>query len=437
MGPISSILITSAQATPPTLAEGWAASEALEAEGAHDAATEALRPFLEAYPQDYALAMRVGWLAYRAGRLGLAEEAYRRAVVLSGGSLEAVLGLAWVLIGQGALSEARAQLASLDAGADGVAEALAAARPLGSVYAAAWLTVLPPDLGPTLATTLRAGGGRAWPRSSLGGDVVLVAYTGTASTEEGSPPASLRAAPGPGAGQGPGAGPGPGAGTGAGPGQGPPGQTGTDPTTPGPSGGPWSSLSPSAGLDLEAWGHAGTGGPSGGIEVVGAVLLQTAAEVAPGGVIGAIGRVSPAGDLRLEASLTQPRGGTPAVVRLAPSWWIPAGWLALEPAGAVQHTSGQWRGSAGATVWAVPGPWGAWVGGRLGSSRTITSLALRSAAAWPALERAGAWAGLRIGSIDATWGSLGWSATWLDADGTGLAAARPAHTLAFTLTTSP
>jgi tetratricopeptide (TPR) repeat protein len=84
------------------------------------------------YPQDYTLALRLGWLSFLAGRYAEAERAYRDAVTLSGGqNPEAHSGLGWSLLrlGRKADAERAFETATKLDPADAVAaEGLALAR---------------------------------------------------------------------------------------------------------------------------------------------------------------------------------------------------------------------------------------------------------------------------------------------------------------------
>lgn len=84
----------------------WARATALEATDPA-AALDALSPWRAAYPEDYALALQVGWLAFRTGRYALAESSYRAAWTLSGGARDAGLGLAWTAFRRGDLPACR------------------------------------------------------------------------------------------------------------------------------------------------------------------------------------------------------------------------------------------------------------------------------------------------------------------------------------------
>jgi Tetratricopeptide repeat len=83
-------------------------AQADEAERAGDlgGAARALENVLSAYPRDYALALRLGWIHFRLKHYIEAERWYRLAIAVSDGSAEASIGLAWSLVYQERCSEA-------------------------------------------------------------------------------------------------------------------------------------------------------------------------------------------------------------------------------------------------------------------------------------------------------------------------------------------
>ena len=108
--------------------QSWHRAAALEQEGRFEEAADELESLSSSYPQDYGLALQRAWLQFQAREYAASETSYRRALSLSSGSFEAKLGLAWSLIRQGDLEEARAELESLGAASPGhpaVQEALA------------------------------------------------------------------------------------------------------------------------------------------------------------------------------------------------------------------------------------------------------------------------------------------------------------------------
>ncbi len=91
-------------ATDPALVFERAAG--LEADERWEEAAELLGTLIDAYPDDYALFLRLGQLRYRSGHYAQAAEYYRRAAEISGGSLESRLGLAWSLLESGRAEQA-------------------------------------------------------------------------------------------------------------------------------------------------------------------------------------------------------------------------------------------------------------------------------------------------------------------------------------------
>ena len=91
-------------------------SRALEQGAQYAAGADLLAGACAAYPQDYVLTLRLGWLSFLAGRNEAAERAYREAVLLSDGkSAEARSGLGWSLLRLGDKQQAARELrAALD-----------------------------------------------------------------------------------------------------------------------------------------------------------------------------------------------------------------------------------------------------------------------------------------------------------------------------------
>ncbi len=86
------------------------AAAALEARGRHREAADALDSISARFPQDHALALRLGWLRFQSGDHAAARRHYERALSLSAGdSFEARLGLAWTLLRLGEASSSRAE----------------------------------------------------------------------------------------------------------------------------------------------------------------------------------------------------------------------------------------------------------------------------------------------------------------------------------------
>lgn len=94
-----------------TLSYEQAMARAAELERAGKPAEGAalLAPLSERYPQDLALHLRLAWLSYLAGHYVAAEAHYRGALALSPQSRDAQHGLAWALLKGGRRAEAHAQ----------------------------------------------------------------------------------------------------------------------------------------------------------------------------------------------------------------------------------------------------------------------------------------------------------------------------------------
>jgi len=91
-------------------------SGALERDGRYAEGADLLARARADYPQDFTIALRLGWLSFLAGRHEEAERAYRDAVRLSGGqNADARSGLGWSLLRLGRKAEAARELrAALD-----------------------------------------------------------------------------------------------------------------------------------------------------------------------------------------------------------------------------------------------------------------------------------------------------------------------------------
>lgn len=84
------------------MARSWAH----EARGDLAAAESELLAVVGYYPQDLAIALRIGWLRFRAGRYAEAKRAYEAAAQRSPGSLDAHAGAAWSLVKLGMCRDA-------------------------------------------------------------------------------------------------------------------------------------------------------------------------------------------------------------------------------------------------------------------------------------------------------------------------------------------
>jgi len=387
-----------ASAQPLVLAQERA--QVLADAGDAEGALEQLRPLYARYDQDTRLALQVGWVALAAEELPLAEEAFGRAAVLSGGAPDARTGLAWTYMAMGRSADARAELVALEERLDADAPSLVelrevlapAVRDRVAAQAAGFVSA------PGQAVGWGAGGRVGWQRTGErvdGGLVVdAMAWAPRSSDEPPGTSADVGALrwernqeQRPAQGQGPG-GPSDGAG-GVG------------------AGSPWAQGSEGLSADLSLWGRVGVGEARWGVEGVGAVLVQTRADVAPGWVVGGVARWSPAGDVVTELSLTQPRGGVDPTGRASTSWWVPLGSFAVRPGASLQVLDGV-APAARADVWWVPERGAAWVGGRYGAQSYRTELGLSATASWPEASVAQLWAGVRAGRFAGRWLALGW-----------------------------
>jgi len=77
-------------------------------------AVRILAPVVEAYPQDYDVALLLAWYTYSAGDFADAERAYREALARAPASVDARLGLAWSLVMRLRCEEATRELRSIE-----------------------------------------------------------------------------------------------------------------------------------------------------------------------------------------------------------------------------------------------------------------------------------------------------------------------------------
>jgi hypothetical protein len=98
--------------------DALARASTAEKRGDLAAAASALDGAVPLYPQDYAIALRLGWTYFRAGRWADAEHAYRLASTRAPASDDARLGLGWSLAREDRCADARSAFRSLLAGAD-------------------------------------------------------------------------------------------------------------------------------------------------------------------------------------------------------------------------------------------------------------------------------------------------------------------------------
>lgn len=110
---IARAAVASAQTTPDYDAAMDGAAR-LERDGRPADAARSLDALSAAFPQDHALALRLGWLWFSAGDYRAARRHYERALSLSGdASYDARLGLAWTLLRLGEQSDARSRFERL------------------------------------------------------------------------------------------------------------------------------------------------------------------------------------------------------------------------------------------------------------------------------------------------------------------------------------
>lgn len=86
--------------------DAMARSVELEQRGDAISAARELEAVAAEYPQDYAIALRIGWLRFNAGHYDAARRAYAAALALSPSSADARAGLAWSLARLGRCPEA-------------------------------------------------------------------------------------------------------------------------------------------------------------------------------------------------------------------------------------------------------------------------------------------------------------------------------------------
>lgn len=127
--------------------DAMAAAAQREGAGHPREAAATLDPLHARYPQDYALALRLGWLWFQAGEAATARRRYEVALSLSdGSSRDARLGLAWSLLRTGDTTAAQTVFEALVAGdgsdaaaREGLAAARAAYVPRLRVWAGLWV----------------------------------------------------------------------------------------------------------------------------------------------------------------------------------------------------------------------------------------------------------------------------------------------------------
>jgi hypothetical protein len=146
-------------------------------------AAQALASQVEAYPQDYSIALALGWTYFRAGRYVEAERAYRAAMERAPASTDARLGLAWSLVHEGRCDEASEGLRAHADTASSVPDC-DAPRPHTWTLSAAWNEYLFPShpykaSGTGFVAGVGATFGQGW---TLGGAYRFVRFATTATT---------------------------------------------------------------------------------------------------------------------------------------------------------------------------------------------------------------------------------------------------------------
>jgi tetratricopeptide (TPR) repeat protein len=382
-------------------AERFEQARRLEAEGRFGDAADALEPLTLEYPDDYTLSLQLGWLYYRDRDLERAESSYRRAVEVSNGAQAARLGLAWTLLELGEVDDAEALFRQLLAESPDLALArtgLSRIQRDHRIHTDARFAYITHSghafrgSGWAITAGLEIPFARQWVTTGHFRFTHLD-NASPASSTAGSTPALAATGPGGGGGGGPGGGGGSG-----GPGR--------------PGGG-------------NGGGFAGTGAGVGdygqeevyvssGIRRPGWGLLGHFAYVHDQGefmddlfALGMSGRISQAGDLSLEASVTLYPDDP--FVRVSPSWRIDLGHgFHIRPGASLQvvqdaevlgngFVEAGWEGRRGAL----------WVGGKGGPERRPTYLLLPLVFNLNDDIRWGVWAGaaLRLGD-DARLGAV-------------------------------
>ena len=303
-------------------ADPWTQAASLEADGLPDEAAAALEPLVAAYPQDYALLVRLGWLHFQAGAWEAASRRYGDALALNPESWDARLGLAWTAQRAGRRSEAAGRFAALTRERpedDSAREGLELTRSRTVVAAAGYFAAEDYGGHPDVSVGLSAGAdaavvGEAW---SAGGGYRFSSYA----------------------------------------------------YRPGRGAGAWAGAARSD--SVRHLVHAGLsfGVPRLGGGAWGALLLDDVDELGDGRVGGLYVRWSPWGDLRLDGTVTTLDSATVPAARL--SWRMPLlPWLDLTPLAEVQSDDGTARASGGARVTANWDRLALWAEGRAGALRS-------------------------------------------------------------------
>ncbi len=321
--------------------DALARSAEAEEQGDLAAAARPLEEAIPSYPQDHELALKLGWIYFRAGRFKDAERAYRSSLSVAPQSADARLGLGWALVRQERCDEARTQLAPMLEAEDPRAEdalAACASSPRGTVSLfAGWNQYYFPNHPIKQSGTGVLASATAQTSFGL---VVQGAFRHVAFT-------------------------------------------------------PSASSSVAAFSQQEGYAKIGYSAPSGALMLHGALVSDGSGTFGTSTHVGLSARWSPAGDLLLDASLSL--YDDLQVGRIAPSWSIPvAGPLRLIPGAAFQFTSSEIRWSGSLTA-ALDWPsFSVWAGGKYGEE--IRPAYLSQFAVYDIPERVswGGWAGVRV-----------------------------------------
>jgi len=346
---LAACLIPAAPAAAAGYDAAFAGAAALERTGRHAEAAQALTALQPEYPEDYPLHLRLGWLWFSAGRWAEAEAAYSTAAEVSGGAIEARLGLAWTRLRQERWGEAADGFAAVlaedpDNGPASEGLALATASPG---------TLVTGGVGFTFhsyqghAVKDRAGGLTASLDVLLGGRWALGAAWRTTAF-------SVRRR----------------------------GQSTLEDFR-----------------QHEAWLTAATGWDEAGGSLHYALLADSSGTLGTGHVAGLTLRWSPWGDLLLASAASRYDDGT--WLQVQPSWRLPLGeTLSLEPGVRLQLAEGEALAAARARLVWRRGRTALWLGGELGEQSRPVDWTLPAAFNVQDRIRAGAAAGISLGLGD-------------------------------------
>ncbi|MEX1368425.1 MAG: tetratricopeptide repeat protein [Nannocystaceae bacterium] len=386
----------------PDPAAALADADELEQRGRYPAAARRIETVLPAFEQDYGLRLRAAWLRFEAGHWRRAQRHYVRAIELSQGSLDSRLGLGWSLLRDGQRRAALTTFEDLERDfpeVPAVAAALAQARERPVVVPRGWVW-LTGQLHPRHPTLRRGLGGQLGLGLTLAEHGLLsvgygYARLGYEPTDEAL---ALTAATG--------AGPG---GSGSGNGGGSPdgGDVGSDepPASdgPGPGGSTGGNVGPGYGRGTaddpflgntiaqhQLHAAAGVTWPAAGVLIQYGWLHDQGLPAVH--AVGTSARVSPWGDIVLDASATV----EPGVVRprLAAHWRLPVHrhvWL--RPGGSMQVDGSEILGTGRLTVGLHGEPGSVWLGGMAGRERRPALLDVPLILNLADDLRWGAWAG--------------------------------------------